>query len=29
MEWLKAVGDMGHKIEAALIEKYHLTPPEK
>jgi hypothetical protein len=28
MEWLKAKGDMGRVIEAALIERYKLNPPE-
>jgi len=27
MDWLKAEKNMGYKIEAALIEKYNLTPP--
>ncbi len=27
MDWLKAEKDMGHKIEAALIGYYGLTPP--
>jgi len=27
MEWLKAEGNMGSKIEAALIAQYGLTPP--
>jgi hypothetical protein len=27
MDWLKAEGDMGHKIEVALIDYYGLTPP--
>ncbi len=29
MEWLKAEGDVGRKIETALITHYKLTPPEK
>jgi hypothetical protein len=28
MDWLKSEKDMGHKIEAALIEYYGLTPPK-
>lgn len=27
MEWLKSEGDIGRKVEMALIEKYKLTPP--
>jgi len=27
MDWLKAEGNMGYKIEQALIEKYGLKPP--